>query len=93
VPRLRLRKEWYRGLHADPVDHSKPDVGEPDKDYLVQKKLEALEDAKAGKVGRAGGRLAGGGEGRRAWIRAGVEAEAGRREAHRQRRGVLTHPA
>ena len=27
VPRLRVRKDWYVGLHDDPVDHSHPDVG------------------------------------------------------------------
>ncbi|CAL8462321.1 g1854 [Coccomyxa elongata] len=27
VPRLRVRKDWYKGLDPDPIDHSHPDVG------------------------------------------------------------------
>ncbi len=27
VPRLRVRKDWYKGLDDDPTDHSHPDVG------------------------------------------------------------------
>lgn len=28
VPRLRVRKDWYQGLQADPIDHSHLDVGQ-----------------------------------------------------------------
>lgn len=28
VPKLRVRRDWYKGLAADPVDHSHPDVGD-----------------------------------------------------------------
>lgn len=27
VPRLRVRRDWFKGLNPDPVDHSHPDVG------------------------------------------------------------------
>ena len=27
VPRLTVRKDWYKGLDPDPIDHSHPDVG------------------------------------------------------------------
>lgn len=27
VPKLRVRRDWYKGLAADHVDHSHPDVG------------------------------------------------------------------
>jgi hypothetical protein len=27
VPRLRVRKDWYKGLDDDPIDHTHPDVG------------------------------------------------------------------
>ncbi len=30
VPRLRVRRDWFRGLAADPVDHSNPDIGDTD---------------------------------------------------------------
>lgn len=33
VPRRRVRKNWYVGLHPDPVDRSHPDVHD---DLLVQ---------------------------------------------------------
>lgn len=26
VPRRKVRKDWYVGLHPDPVDRSRPDV-------------------------------------------------------------------
>lgn len=28
VPRLKVRKDWYVGLHPDPVDRSHPDVND-----------------------------------------------------------------
>lgn len=28
VPRLRMRRDWHKGLAADPVDHSNPDIGD-----------------------------------------------------------------
>lgn len=27
IPRLRVRKRWYEGLNADPIDHEHPDAG------------------------------------------------------------------
>lgn len=27
VPRLRVRKDWYKGLNDDPIDHTHPDIG------------------------------------------------------------------
>lgn len=33
VPRRRVRKNWYVGLHPDPVDRSHPDVHD---DLLVE---------------------------------------------------------
>lgn len=27
VPRLRVRKDWYKGLDDDPIDHTHPDIG------------------------------------------------------------------
>jgi hypothetical protein len=27
IPRLRVKRDWYKGLNPDPVDHSHPDVG------------------------------------------------------------------
>jgi hypothetical protein len=27
VPKLRVRRDWYKGLAADHVDHLHPDVG------------------------------------------------------------------
>ncbi|KAF8394949.1 hypothetical protein HHK36_018888 [Tetracentron sinense] len=33
IPRRRVRKDWYVGLHSDPVDRSHPDV---DDDLLIQ---------------------------------------------------------
>lgn len=30
VPRLRIRRDWFKGLAADPVDHSNPDIGDVD---------------------------------------------------------------
>lgn len=30
IPRLRVRREWYVGLSADPIDHDHPDVGAGD---------------------------------------------------------------
>ena len=31
VPRLKVRRDWFKGLKADPIDHSHPDVGnQPD---------------------------------------------------------------
>lgn len=26
IPRLKVKKDWYVGLHPDPVDRSHPDV-------------------------------------------------------------------
>lgn len=37
VPRRRVRKDWYVGLHPDPVDRSHPDVKD---DELVQEATE-----------------------------------------------------
>ena len=31
VGRLKVRRDWYQGLAADPVDHVHPDVGDEDK--------------------------------------------------------------
>ena len=28
VPRLKVRKFWYKGLNPDPNDHSHPDLGD-----------------------------------------------------------------
>lgn len=28
VPRLAVRRDWFKGLNPDPVDHSHPDVGD-----------------------------------------------------------------
>ena len=30
VERLKVRRDWYKGLAADPIDHSHPDVGDGD---------------------------------------------------------------
>ncbi len=30
VPKLRVRRDWFKGLAPDPVDHSHPDVGGAD---------------------------------------------------------------
>jgi hypothetical protein len=30
IPRLRVRRDWHKGLNPDPNDHSKPDVGAGD---------------------------------------------------------------
>lgn len=31
VPRLKVRRDWFKGLRDDPIDHSHPDVGtQPD---------------------------------------------------------------
>jgi hypothetical protein len=27
IPRLRVRKDWFKGLNNDPIDHSHPDIG------------------------------------------------------------------
>jgi hypothetical protein len=27
IPRLKVKRDWFKGLHADPIDHSRPDVG------------------------------------------------------------------
>lgn len=37
VPRRKVRKDWYVGLHPDPVDRSHPDV---DDDLLIQEAAE-----------------------------------------------------
>lgn len=29
VPRRKVRKNWYVGLHPDPVDRSHPDIHDP----------------------------------------------------------------
>ncbi|KAK9817910.1 hypothetical protein WJX72_004192 [[Myrmecia] bisecta] len=31
VPRLQVRKDWFKGLNPDPIDHSHPDIGDEDK--------------------------------------------------------------
>lgn len=36
IPRLKVKKDWYVGLHEDPVDRSHPDVHD---DQLVQEAL------------------------------------------------------
>ena len=28
IPRLQVRREWFKGLNPDPTDHSHPDVGD-----------------------------------------------------------------
>lgn len=37
VPRLKVHKDWYVGLHPDPVDRSHPDVHD---DALVKEAAE-----------------------------------------------------
>mmetsp|Transcript_4558 Transcript_4558/g.9807 ORF Transcript_4558/g.9807 Transcript_4558/m.9807 type:complete len:1070 (-) Transcript_4558:202-3411(-) len=32
IPRLQVRKDWYKGLAPDPIDHSHPDIS--DKDHI-----------------------------------------------------------
>lgn len=44
VPRRRVRRDWYVGLHPDPVDRSHPDVHD---DSLVQ---ESQADALASQM-------------------------------------------
>ena len=39
VPRRKVKKNWYGGLHSDPVDRTHPDVHD---DSLV---MEAMESA------------------------------------------------
>lgn len=36
IPRLKVKKDWYVGLHEDPVDRSHPDVHD---DLLIQEAL------------------------------------------------------
>uniref|UniRef100_A0A7S0RKX6 DEX1 C-terminal domain-containing protein n=1 Tax=Chlamydomonas leiostraca TaxID=1034604 RepID=A0A7S0RKX6_9CHLO len=36
VPRLKVRKEWFKGLNADVIDHSHPDVGAGDEIFRQQ---------------------------------------------------------
>lgn len=36
IPRLKVKQDWYVGLHPDPVDRSHPDVHD---DLLVQEAL------------------------------------------------------
>lgn len=43
VPRLKVHKDWYVGLDPDPVDHSKPDVG--DQDPAIHSKIDGDEEA------------------------------------------------
>ncbi|XP_077216185.1 protein DEFECTIVE IN EXINE FORMATION 1-like isoform X2 [Tasmannia lanceolata] len=40
VPRLKVRKNWYVGLHPDPVDRSHPDVHD---DSLIQEAADDIE--------------------------------------------------
>lgn len=42
VPRLRMRRNWYKGLAADPVDHSNPDIGDTDSKTTQSGTREAL---------------------------------------------------
>ena len=30
LERLKVRRDWYKGLAADPIDHVHPDVGDED---------------------------------------------------------------
>ncbi|WIA09420.1 hypothetical protein OEZ85_008825 [Tetradesmus obliquus] len=71
VPRLRVRKQWFKGLNGDPVDHSHPDAAqqqqEPEKPYGsvqepedVQEGLAAAGDAAAAAQGAAAGEGAAG---------------------------------
>lgn len=39
VPRRKVRKDWYVGLHPDPVDRTHPDVHD---DSLIQDALDKL---------------------------------------------------
>ncbi|XP_030537134.1 protein DEFECTIVE IN EXINE FORMATION 1 [Rhodamnia argentea] len=38
IPRRKVRKDWYVGLHSDPVDRSHPDVHD---DQLIQEAMES----------------------------------------------------
>jgi hypothetical protein len=39
IPRRRVKKNWYVGLHSDPVDRSHPDVND---DLLVMEAAEKM---------------------------------------------------
>jgi hypothetical protein len=39
IPRRRVKKNWYVGLHSDPVDRSHPDV---DDELLVLQAAEKM---------------------------------------------------
>lgn len=38
IPRKKVRKDWYVGLHSDPVNRSHPDVHD---EQLIQDAMEA----------------------------------------------------
>lgn len=38
IPRRKVRKDWYVGLHSDPVDRSHPDVHDQ---QLIQDAMES----------------------------------------------------
>lgn len=40
IPRLRVEREWYKDLDADPVDHSHPDVGADPDDSGIGERLQ-----------------------------------------------------
>lgn len=47
VPRRKVRKDWYVGLHPDPVDRTHPDVHD---DLLVKEAEAAQMKSKTGKL-------------------------------------------
>ena len=39
VERLKVRRDWYKGLAADPIDHSHPDIGDGDEPPAAAKRV------------------------------------------------------
>ena len=46
VPHLRVRRDWYKGLDPDPIDHSHPDVGADADDSGVGERSNSESDVR-----------------------------------------------
>ncbi len=52
VERLKVRRDWYKGLAADPIDHSHPDVGDGDEPPAAARRVGLQVSASPCRLGR-----------------------------------------
>jgi len=48
IPRLRVRRDWFKGLNPDPTDHTKPDIGADKDDSGVGERKIGQHTARSG---------------------------------------------